>query len=788
MIPEQLPEPLRAMGAYPQWIVWELIATPPGEKDKKIPIDPATRHAVSAQDPRCQFDFATARMYAQLLGLNVGFAFTDNDPFFFVDVDSAYVDGAWSDVARSVFEWFPGAAFEVSASGIGFHLFGTYEGEFPDHKNRRDDIGLEVYHTQRFVAMTFTNMQGDAGTLLTLRFDAFAEQELKRDAAEKVSKRWNPTGPVPSATPIVDDAELIERMCRDLGLPGKAAFRDFWGPDIDALGAAFPTMAGGKAFDGNAADLSMASMLSFWTGKDAERTRGIMMASPYADERSWKWDARPDYLEETVMMAINGPGGVYSVDSSTPVAAAAPAALGFRFITPDQFAEYFAGCTYIVDRNKILMGNGEFLSSEQFRAVMGGHNFALDMDSGKDTDNAFKVFTEGHAWPVPRPQVWSTLFRPGDPPGSRYNARGELESNGSGFANTYVVPPDVVSIPGDVSPFLDLLATQIPDERDRLILLCYMAAVVQYPGVKFQWAPFIQSTPGNGKTFSATAVRHAVGKRYCHTPNAQNLDNPFNAWLEGKIFISAEDVGKRHDIAETLKPMITNRDLAFTPKAVDERSGENTANFMFMSNHQDAIRKTNDDRRFAVFFCAQQHKGDLQRDGMVGGYFPNLWKWFDGGGFAHTTHFLQNYKIAEEFNPATLCVVAPETTSTAAAITASRNTIEQLIVELVEEGAPGFCRGWVSLTCLKARAADYGRTGPHGLSSALEALGYAPHPGVYNGRSSKPIMIDGGARSKLYLKAGHPAAALKGAQVTEAYIKAQAVSEDDEHGTGIMAV
>ena len=65
--------------------------------------------------------------------------------------------------------------------------------------------------------------------------------------------------------------------------------------------------------------------------------------------------------------------------------------------------------------------------------------------------------------------------------------------------------------------------------------------------------------------------------------------------------------------------MITGGDgLEIEGKGVDQISADVCGNFMFNSNHKDAVRKTQNDRRFCVLFSAQQQAADLTRDGMGG--------------------------------------------------------------------------------------------------------------------------------------------------------------------------
>src|SRR5208337_438078 len=121
-------------------------------------------------------------------------------------------------------------------------------------------------------------------------------------------------------------------------------------------------------------------------------------------------------------------------------------------------------------------------------------------------------------------------------------------------------------VAGDITLFTRHLSLVLPDANDQLILLSYLAACVQHPGIKFQWAPLIQGVDGNGKTLFSRCVAYAVGRRYTHLPNAKEITEKYNDWLYGKIFIGVEDIYVDPDlqieVLETLKPMITGEYIA----------------------------------------------------------------------------------------------------------------------------------------------------------------------------------------------------------------------------------
>ncbi len=371
------------------------------------------------------------------------------------------------------------------------------------------------------------------------------------------------------------------------------------------------------------------------------------------------------------------------------------------------------------------------------------------------------------------PQASKTIFKPDETPGAI------LVRQGRSYANTYR-PIPVDRRRGDVAPFLDHLKKLIPVESDRLTLLAYMAAIVQYPGKKIPWCPVIQGVEGNGKTLFSLCVAEAVGWDHVHWPQADDIDNKFNAWIVGKIFIGVEEIylPNKPDAVEILKTMITGASgFGIQGKGKDQESAHICANFIMTTNHRDAIKKTANDRRFAIFYTAQQRAEDLIRDGMEGDYFPALYDWLRAGGYAFVAEFLHTWQIPAAYNPITTLHRAPVTTSTAAALDESVTGVEQTIIEACEEGRPGFAGGWISSPALDrlliACKADR-RYPPRKRRELLEGIGYIAHPGLRDGRTAGPSMIDGGCKPRLYVRKDSLAAQLQGpAIILDRYIAAQ---------------
>jgi hypothetical protein len=458
------------------------------------------------------------------------------------------------------------------------------------------------------------------------------------------------------------------------------------------------------------------------------------------------------------------PAGDTSTRSASEPSRAPELRTGYQYLSAEQQIEHFRGCVYVRDRHRVFTPDGDQLKPEQFNAVYGGYSFQLEADgSGKTTRKAWDAFTESQA--VTFPKVASTCFRPDLAPGQIITERNRR------LVNTYV-PAHGERKQGDVSLFLDHVARLLPDENDREIFLSYLAACVQKPGVKFQWAPLIQGAEGNGKTVFYHVLAYSLGDCYAHLPNAAEITNPFNSWLEQKLIIGIEELhtAGRQEVADTLKPWITNKRVEIHGKGQDQRTGDNCANFIMLSNHKDAVLKSENDRRYCVFYTAQQEPGDLERDGMDSEYFTRLYNWLECGGFAHVAHYLASRTVSVD-----VMGRAPRTSSTAEAVRSSLGVAEQIIQEAIDLEEWGFRGG---LVCTKVAGellkANGKRLSPQKVAGVLVNLGYIRHPALLS--SDGKISVDG-IRRRLYVKRGSLTANLTvPLAVADAWKRAQVVA------------
>lgn len=678
-------------------------------------------------------------------GLGVAFVLTHADPYFFLDLDKCTTpDGNWTADATAIFMSFTGALGEVSTSGTGLHILGKCNAEALRDRRNKWDGWLEFYTGERFIAFGQRGWDAIGGSFNP---DIDWTQRLLQLVPQRTELGELPDGVDETYTGPADDDELIAKMLASTGgagaaFGGKATVAQLWNAD-PVLCQIYPAFDGNQqSFDHSAADAALMAHLAFWTGKDMPRMDRLFRRSALMRPKF----ERNDYRLKTVQDAARMCNRVYDFkkpERDTTTGTPAPEV----YLTINEMIDHFAGCTYVASEHRVMLPTGKLLKPEQFNAMYGGHIFQMQPDGTGPEKKAFTAFTENRAYQFPKAVMG--VFEPKREPG-------ELFTDGDGITsvNTYF-PTHVDMVQGDVAPFMAHMAKVIPDQNDRLVLLSWMAAAVQNPHMKFQWAPVLQGTEGNGKTFFANCVAYAIGEKFVHRPNPENLTEKHNGWMKQCLLAVVEEIhmNGRREMLENLKWKITNERIPIRGMAVDEETFKNFTKWIFCTNHMDAVVVTNNSRRYSIFYTAQQEKADKIRDGMVGSYFPDLYRWAREGGYSAVAHFLMHYPIPDELNPAKLCVDAPRTTSTGQAIQKSLGPIEMEILEATQDGTVGFRGGFISSIKLDEFIRNRGlRVSLNKRGDILEGLGYIKCPGLRDGRTAAPLPHENNKRPVLWVR------------------------------------
>jgi len=385
---QELQGPLKPLANYRQFMAYKLVPSQrkPGKMDK-FPVNCATGEVVSAHDPKYWVDAQTACNTSSLwgTGFGVAFVFTDDDPFFFVDIDNCLVNGAWTPLAVELCQRFAGAAIEVSQSGSGLHIIGRVA-DAPEHACKNVPLGLECYTEERFVALTGTNATGSAETSHDVAFNTTVAQYFPITSTNAGSSAQWTAGHVEGSYPIPDDEVLIRKMLSkesaNAAFGTKCPPSALWSRNVPELAKFFPDED--REFDESSADAALAQHLSFWTGNDCELIERLMRQSALARR---KWDKHKSYMFRTVTGACAKQKSWYSLgkpielvanDVVIDVEQGAIVREGYQYLSITQTIELFKGCVYIAEMHRIFAPNGMLYKSEQFNAVYGGYVFSLE--------------------------------------------------------------------------------------------------------------------------------------------------------------------------------------------------------------------------------------------------------------------------------------------------------------------------------------------------------------------------------------------------------------------------
>lgn len=811
---------LDALQEHRRFIVYrtEPIVDKPGKLDK-IPTDPFTGYNLDSQNPANWLDPHEALAYAEalevtraapVLSYGVGIMIYEGGGIFCVDLDSCRDErGGWLPHVIAFQDRFPGAFLETSVSGNGRHIIGLTRGPITPHSQKNKTYRMEAYSARRFIAITGSDASGNVLTDLTDEFNKFVGQFFI--PTDETPAEWS-HGPVAAWRGPTDDVELLRRAMASgkdkamLFRGSKATFADVYTANADVIERVYGS-------DESSVDQALANHLAFWTGSDCDRMLRLMQGSALTRP---KWD-REDYLPMTIMKAITSQTEWYSdkhsptnaapvietainidlsrvpdppplnVPAGTPPplnSAPPPPPMGSapalrpgelppigEYVTIDQQQQIFAGMCYVTDIIKVQMPSGSTLNKSQFSDIFGGRSWGVKADGNSPSKDAWDAFVRSEIADFPK--VHTQFFSPKEATGV-IRARDGIKE-----INSYV-PAIIPRTPGDVSPFVTFVKTLLPNERDAEILIYWMAAATRYIGTKFTWAPFIQGVKGNGKTTLGEIMEYCLSPQYTHWAKPTEIAEKFNNVFSNKLLVIVDEA-KTHDQAELqeiLKLMVTAKRIEVRPMFAEKLMKDVCYNMMLISNYKNAVRIDADERRYAPFYCAQQKKAHNIRDGLGPQFFVNYFRpWlFEQGGLAIIYDYLMSVEIPEALDPSKACVIAPSTSSTNDAITASLGPIEQEIMHAVKLGTEGFKGGWISSTAVDHLLARIGKDRfipRNARADLVMALGYVPHQSLEEGMIR--AHENDSTVSTLYIQRGHAwdVDYLTEPQVREGYLAAQ---------------
>lgn len=243
-----------------QWCTWRYRKV--GNKQTKVPVR-------SDGAPIDTTDRSTWQSYAEVADhARIGFVFSEDDPYFGLDLDDCIIEGALSPYASDLVIAF-GTYTEVSPSGTGLKLIGIGNKPGPRCKSTNvEGMGaIEIYDRHRFFTVT--------GKVVSDEHDILdCQEDLDALYAEVFPDSPRKAAGAPCKASTMSDEEVLDRIAKSRQA---ASFASLWQGNTAAYNG-----------DHSAADLALLNVLIFWTQDLTQVDRLFRQSGLMRD----KWDSR----------------------------------------------------------------------------------------------------------------------------------------------------------------------------------------------------------------------------------------------------------------------------------------------------------------------------------------------------------------------------------------------------------------------------------------------------------------------------------------------------------------
>lgn len=215
----------------------------------------------------------------------------------------------------------------------------------------------------------------------------------------------------------------------------------------------------------------------------------------------------------------------------------------------------------------------------------------------------------------------------------------EFEHGGKSGAYNIWRKSGVEAQSGDVTPFLEHMAFLFPNEADRELVLDYLALLTQKPAQKIHFALLVRGSQGTGKSWIGNLMEKIIGRPNVVRPSNDEVVSRWTHWMEGAQLAIVEELMTlgRLEVANRLKPVITDPMIRIEEKNCSLYSIPNHLNFICFTNHEDALKIEHGDRRWLVVFSPAVKKEPE--------YYARLFGYLEHGGAAFLKHWLMQRQI-----------------------------------------------------------------------------------------------------------------------------------------------
>jgi len=340
-----------------------------------------------------------------------------------------------------------------------------------------------------------------------------------------------------------------------------------------------------------------------------------------------------------------------------------------------------------------------------------------------------------------------------------------VSMNGESCVNIYddsALPPSETAKTPEEKAALQIVKDHFrvlfPNDRERHLVIDFLAYNVQFPNERINWALVVQGVDGAGKSWMQSLMAAVLGEKNVAPLSAKALHSEFTGWAEGRKMVFVEEIRlhgqNRFEAIDNIKPYITNDWVSIRRMRMDEYKIPNVTNYAMYTNHWDALPINESDRRFFIVSTSFQVASDIEEfNERNPDHFTKLFEATNN--FPHIMRgWLMSWKLSDEFDPKRH---APKTAAKAKMREIARGDEIEAINDIVEGGhAPDLSEFMLNTGKLVEQApllAQVSMPGTRALSNLLAQAGfvyvdrvrlpgdpkkvriYTKHPRLYEGKN-----------------------------------------------------
>lgn len=195
--------------------------------------------------------------------------------------------------------------------------------------------------------------------------------------------------------------------------------------------------------------------------------------------------------------------------------------------------------------------------------------------------------------------------------------------------------------------FLDHIKYLTNSEYEFKTLISYLAHKIQHPEIKIPWVPLlVSSQTGTGRSWLAELLSKFFDE-YLSNVTHNNLKFGYTQYKVDKLFIVMHEIkdNDNYSFVETFKEQVTESKFWVDEKYTRSYRMTDCINYLFFSNHFDALRIDNSDRRFFVILNTKMPLDEKYYDVLY-----NITNNSDIQKLTAIYEYLKNYDLSD-FNP-----------------------------------------------------------------------------------------------------------------------------------------